>query len=238
MKAILMAAGLGTRISKHINKPKSTLEIEDTSIIRRAVKLLTEKGIEVAIIVGYQKELIYEELKDLPVKFYFNPFYRITNSMGSLWFAKDFINPNEDLILGNADVFWEIEILEKLLEDKREAVMLADSTRVEVGDFFFYVKNERLYDYGKELPVENRNCEYVGLAKIKSSFIPGFMERLDFIMGREDYNKWWESVFYDYLEEYEVNVLDVAGLFWEEVDTFEEYETILEFLRNHKNATR
>lgn len=234
MKAILMAAGLGTRISKKVKRPKSTLEIENTTIIARAVKILLDKGIEVAVVVGFKKEHIFEELNGLDVKFYFNPFYRVTNSMASLWFARDFINPDEDLLLGNADVFWEESILDKLIEDERDAVMLADSSKVGIGDFFFYTENEKLIDYGKDLELNQRNCEYVGFAKLRKSFLPGFLNRLDRLINREDYNKWWENVLYEYLNRYEVNVLDINGQFWGEVDTFEEYEIILDYLKSKK----
>ena len=50
MKAILLAAGRGTRISKYIKEiPKSTLPIKDgTPLIRHTAEIMLSKGIEVS----------------------------------------------------------------------------------------------------------------------------------------------------------------------------------------------
>ena len=106
MKAILMAAGVGSRLSRAVRKPKCVLDVNGTPLVRHTVEMLLEHNISVAVVVGYQREMVYEALKGLDVKYYFNPFYKVTNSMASLWFARDFIDESEDIILGNADVFW------------------------------------------------------------------------------------------------------------------------------------
>lgn len=56
MKAILMAAGRGTRISRTIDdKCKCTLDIGGQSLIRHTVEMLIKNNIEVHIVVGYKK---------------------------------------------------------------------------------------------------------------------------------------------------------------------------------------
>ncbi|MBQ6875846.1 MAG: NTP transferase domain-containing protein, partial [Lachnospiraceae bacterium] len=117
MRAVLMAAGVGSRISREISKPKSLLDVGNgKALIRHTIELLMAHGIEVTIIVGYQKEMFFEELKGLPVNFVVNPFYRVTNSVASLWFAKDMLKDDDDYLFGNADVFFEEEILKLLLD--------------------------------------------------------------------------------------------------------------------------
>ena len=53
MKAILMAAGVGSRISRSVNKPKSTLEVDGVPLITRTIDMLISKGIEVAVVIGF-----------------------------------------------------------------------------------------------------------------------------------------------------------------------------------------
>ena len=49
MKAILFAAGKGTRISKHIAEiPKCMLEIGGKPLILRTVEMLLQKGVSVS----------------------------------------------------------------------------------------------------------------------------------------------------------------------------------------------
>ena len=144
MKAILMAAGYGGRISQFTNEPKSLLKINNKSIIRHTVEMLLDAGISVTIIVGFKYKLIKKELKGLDVKFYYNPFFRVTNSIGSLWMAKEELDSKEDIILGNADVYWDTDILDMVLNDDREVFMLSDKTRTLVGDYFFECKNGKI----------------------------------------------------------------------------------------------
>ncbi len=229
MKAILMAGGIGSRISRTINKPKSTLTVGNHTIISHTVDLLLKNGIEVAVVVGYKKEFIFESLKDYDVKYYFNPFYRVTNSAGSLWFARDFMD--DDLILANADVYWEQPLLDILLKDGHECMMLGDRSRVDKGDYFFNVRNGYLEDYGKELKRENRNCEYVGFAKIRRNAVAKFKNDLDRLVTEEKYNLWWENVLYENLSTTPVYVEDVSDLFWAEVDYIDDYERILNYVK-------
>lgn len=229
MKAILMAGGIGSRISRTVNKPKSTLAVGEHTIISHTVNLLLKNGIEVAVVVGYKKEAIFESLKDYDVKFYFNPFYRVTNSLGSLWFARDFMD--DDLILANADVYWEQPLLDVLLKDGHECVMLGDKSRVDNGDYFFNVKDGFLKDYGKELKRENRNCEYVGFAKIRKAAVNKFKFNLEKLANEEKYGLWWENVLYENLATTPVYVEDVSDLFWAEVDYIDDYERILNYIK-------
>lgn len=238
MKAILMAAGVGSRLSRAVSTPKCVLDVGGTPLIRHTVSMLKRYGIEVAVVVGYKRELIFDALEGLDVHFYYNPFYKVTNSMGSLWFARDFIDSSQDIILGNADVFWGEDVLDLLLSDKRDAVMLSDVTRVDVGDYFFRTENGRIVAYGKELTRENRDCEYVGLAKIKSSFLDGFKARIEQCIEDELYAMWWENVLYNYSMKYPVYALDVNGCFWGEIDYIEDYERILNHIHEMENARK
>lgn len=233
MKAILMAAGIGSRINHKINKPKSLLDVGNVSILRHTAEMLLTHGIEVGVVVGYRKQELIDALEGLNVKFFYNPFFKVTNSMASLWFAQEFIPENEDLILANADVFWCEDILNELLR-LPDTIMLADSSRAQVGDYLFKTENGRIIKYGKELPMEERSCEYVGIAKISSSTVQVFRDRLNVLVEKDMYNLWWENVLYEYSKIDPVFVEDINGLFWAEVDYIEDYLRILDFLRNKK----
>lgn len=230
MKAILMAAGMGTRISQKTNQPKSLLKVGETSIIRHTVEMLQTNNIDVSIILGFKSDLIINELSDLNVKFYINPFFRVTNSIASLWFAREELKDDEDIIFANADVYWEQDILDLLKNSTKDVIMLGDKTRVDVGDYFFKCKNDKIIDYGKDLDLTNRTCEYVGIAKISKEFMPEFIQNLDYLIKDEDYNLWWENILYSLSDRKDIHVKDVEGKFWGEVDTIEDYDRILQHI--------
>ena len=226
MKAILMAAGFGGRISQFTNEPKSLLKINGKSIIRHTVEMLLDNDISVTIIVGFKHKLIEEELSDLPVKFYYNPFYQVTNSIGSLWLAKNELDAKEDIILGNADVYWQEDILKDLLTSDKEVLILGDESRKLEGDYFFGCKDGMIQKYGKELLPEERTCEYVGLAIVKESFLPSFKSQVERLVDNGEYNLWWENALYTISDTHPIYVKDIKNKFWAEVDYLEDYERI------------
>ena len=234
MKAVLLAAGKGTRISRMIEPiPKCTLPIKDEPLIRHTVKSLLDKKMSVVVCVGYKKEKILEALDGLPVDYVYNPFYDVTNSIASLWFARDQLEG--DLFIMNADVFFSPEVLDIVLNFDNDNVLAIDKTRIELGDYFFATSdNGYLRKYGKELPLRDRSGEYVGIAKLLSSFVPEFRARLEKMIDEQQYNKWWENVIYSFTDNNEklIHTVDINGNFWAEIDYFDDYERILNYLKN------
>lgn len=240
MKAIIMAAGVGSRISRHVDKPKCLLEVEGKSILQRTTEMLLSNQIQPVVVAGYQHHQIEDNLRALDIPVLYNPFFRVTNSLGSLWFARQYIPQDEALLLMNADVFWEQEILDILLNEEKDAVLLADSTRkrLEDGDYFFGCENGKIVKYGKDLRREIRTHEYVGISKVEKTFLPSFRDMMEHLIEAEKYNCWWEDILYQCSETLDVYVRDVAGHFWAEVDYIEDYERIMNYLMKKKRGDR
>lgn len=227
MKAILLAGGTGTRISEFIGDvPKCSLDIGGRSLIRHTVELFQRNNIEVIIVVGYKADIIKDLLCDLDVTYYFNPFYSVTNSLASLWFSRNELN-DEDIIIANADVYFEQNMLDKLLSSKHEQTLLMDSNSE--LDYLFYCNGNQLIGHGKEL--REYSGEYVGIAKIKKVFLEKFVERLEELVREQHHYFWWENVLYSFINEIPINVIDVSGMFWSEIDVIEDYNRILDFRR-------
>ena len=223
-----MAAGRGTRISRSIeDNCKCTLDIGGISLIRHTVQMLLDAGVEVHLVVGFNKYRIMESLQGLPVTYHDNVFYSITNSLASLWFAKDELK-GEGIILGNADVFWDEQLLSVLLEETRDCVMLCDSSRVEQGDYLFRVIDGAIVAYGKGIDCRKANCEYVGLALIRGEMVTKCRERLLQMIEWQRLSDWWEQILYSMTSERPIWAKDIAGNFWAEIDYIEDYNRILE----------
>lgn len=229
MKAILMAAGRGSRISRHIgDDPKCTLDVGGTELIRHTVEMLIRNDIKVVIVLGYQGHIIREVLKDYQVTFYENPFYDVTNSIASLWFAREEID-GEDLILSNADVYWDEDILGTMRAESQTPLMLADSSRLEEGDYLFKWSDGKLELYGKELKMPDITGEYVGIAYLKAKDQEAFLKRMKELIFSQQHGVWWENILYSGIPDETVYVKDVQPLFWAEVDYIEDYYRILQY---------
>ncbi len=233
MKAFLLAAGRGSRISKNIpNIPKCTLDVGGRPLIRRTVEMLLENGIETTVIVGYRYQEIVRVLEGCEVHIVHNPFFDVTNSIGSLWMAENQgLFSDEDTIIANGDVYWSQEILDFMKRQTGEVYMLADSDRVLDGDYFFGTEDGLLKRYGKELTLAERDCEYVGIAWLGASFVPVFLKQLNEMIDGQCHGKWWEDAIYALSGTHPVPVKDIAGMFWAEVDFIEDYRRILDYVR-------
>ncbi len=230
MKVLILAAGRGTRISRYLSgNPKCTVDIgEGQCLIRYTVELLKSRGIrEIGLVLGYKAQVIRDVLKGQDVSFYYNPFYDVTNSIASAWFAKDFLTGG-DLLIMNGDVYLEERLLDRILKETKSPVMFADESRKETADYKFYYENGILKKYGKELEGGDITGEYIGIGRFTEEFLPGFVRRMEEMIDRQEHSVWWENVIYSMTEEQPVYVEDVGGHFWAEVDYIEDYERILE----------
>ncbi len=235
MKVLIMAAGVGSRISRHLQgQPKCCVDIEGKPLIKYTFELLNKKGIkDIAIVTGYQERYIHQALEGFSYVRYYNPFFRVANSISSVWFARDFLTPDDDIMIMNGDVFMEEKILDIILEEKRSPLMLSDSTRIEDADYRFNWEGELLKKYGKQLTNEQTTGEYVGIGRLDRNYMQLFRQNVIDAVANEDYNCWWEDIIYRTVEDGKnVYVNDVAGVFWAEVDYIEDYERIKSFVKN------
>ncbi len=230
MKVLLLAAGRGTRISRYLSgNPKCTVNIGDEKLIQYTIKMLNKKGItDIAMVLGYRADVIKEALKEYNIKFYYNPFFDVTNSIASAWFAKDFIC-NDDILIMNADVFLEEDLIDYILTKKDSPIMYADGSRKEEADYKFKYKDGILLKYGKELENDDISGEYIGIGQFSKEFISEFNVKLEEMINNQQHSVWWENVIYELSKNRPIKVEDIAGKFWAEVDYIEDYERILKF---------
>lgn len=236
MKVILLAAGRGTRISREIHDvPKCSLPIGKISLIQHTVRLFLKNKIPVCIAVGYKHQVIRQQLAEYPVEVVYNPFYDVTNSIASLWFAKDFWQEGEDVLIMNADVYIEQDTLDLLLKEKRCPMMLADRKRILEGDFFFRDENDILKEYGKELKPEIRTAEYIGIAKLEASYRNRVLNKMDEMISNQRHGDWWENILYELSDGGDnIYVRNIGDLFWSEIDYIEDYQRILSYVDRTK----
>jgi L-glutamine-phosphate cytidylyltransferase len=129
MKAVILAAGRGSRLypyTKYI--PKCLLDIGGETILERQINHIRDCGIdEVVIVVGFWFEKVENFLTDydglgMRITTLYNPFYKTTNSLISLWIARS--EMNEDIVIINGDNVFEVDVLEKALGVRDETICL------------------------------------------------------------------------------------------------------------------
>lgn len=125
--AIILAAGMGTRLRPHTkDRPKPLVEVNGTPILFNALAHLAALGIEeVTIVVGYKKEAIKTAVGGrfgtMHIRYVESPVYETTGSAWSLWLAEDVL-ATQSVFLLEADVFFEPALLSRLAEHPAENV--------------------------------------------------------------------------------------------------------------------
>lgn len=137
MKAILLAAGVGKRLNQFIsNAPKCLIKFNGISVIKRLVNDLTAFGVtDIVIVVGYEKEKLFDELRDLQktvnIKYVINEEYK-KGSIISLWKAR--CELNDDVVIMDADVICEKSLLGKLIVSPKKSCFLMDADFIDTGE--------------------------------------------------------------------------------------------------------
>ena len=122
-KAIILAAGAGSRLSPFTDHaPKCLVPINGVPILVNALTHLRDSGIqETVIVVGHLKESIYDAIGNsfngMKISYIESDRYETTNNIYSLWLARDHLT--EDIVLLEADVFFERLLLDCMLSHKQ-----------------------------------------------------------------------------------------------------------------------
>jgi len=134
MRAILLAAGRGRRLGQDL--PKCLLSIEGRTLLSRHIEILATVGISaLTIVVGYQKEAIFDHVASLtstlPIDFVENPRF-VHGSIVSLQVAAEHLVDGG--IWMDADVLYPPGLMRLLVDSKHENCVLADGRSEETGE--------------------------------------------------------------------------------------------------------
>jgi choline kinase len=223
VRAIIMAAGVGSRLRGISGgKPKCLIPAGEQTLLGRMIGQLQDFGIhDISVITGYKSSLIKAELPP-GVRQIHNPFYSVTNSIASLWLARELLT--EGTLLMNADLCFEPAVLDIALAQTHRVAMLSDHRRIQSADFRFRTRGDRIVEASKHISNQETDCEYVGIVRIDPSFIGIFRKRLEEMIKRGCFSDWWEAVLYSFLGgDVHIKCADVKGAFWTEVDHAGDY---------------
>ena len=114
MKAIILAAGMGTRLGKYTEDlPKCMLSFNGKPLIQHQVETLRKAGInDISIVCGYKPENINLS----GIKYYHNPDFVTTNMVETLFCAEKELNGTEEVLVCYADIIYEPKILQAIID--------------------------------------------------------------------------------------------------------------------------
>jgi len=224
MKAIILAAGKGTRLyPTTLNKPKGLLEIGNETILDRLVRQFRDSGInDILIVVGYQKEVIINHFGD-SVRYAYYKDFSSTNNLHTLWSIRDELN--EDVIISFADLVLDNSILIDLIKFKSDFTMVIDTSKVLESTMRVSIADNLIKNI-TTTSISEANGNFIGIAKINKNGCKLLINQMSSMINGslQDYY----TIAIDNLARAGtiVNYLDVKNFKWREIDTLDEYEEV------------
>lgn len=127
MQAIILAAGIGKRLNSFTRDPKCLIKIKDEPLIVRSMAILNGFGIDdIVVVVGYRAEKVIRVVRDsrMRANFIRNKDFE-EGSILSLWRAAGEFK--KDILIMDADIYFEAALVEKIVNSKKENFFLIDA---------------------------------------------------------------------------------------------------------------
>ena len=222
MTYIILAAGKGNNLQPlTLNYAKTSYKLdEETTVLQRMVRSIRHfnKNAEIVVVVGFLADTVRKELEDENVRFVMNPFYEVTNSIASLWFARDYLE-RENVAIVHGDVVFSDEIVEQYLTKPTDfPYVLVDSSCEKPGAYNAVTREDQVLVMSKKL--EHFNAKYSCMTKLDPVSSRLLKQEIDIMINNNMYGQFFEDslvqmiMFHDFCLFFQ----DIAGQAWAEVD--------------------
>lgn len=220
MRAILLAAGMGTRLRPLTeNTPKSLIKINEEPLLERQLKFLKEIGIEeIYIVTGYLNEK-FEYLKEkYNVNLIYNKYYNKYNNIYSMFLAKEFLG-NSYVI--DADVYLTKNFFKKDL--KNSCYFSGEKNTPEKEWKINYDNNNKVSSIEV---VKGKNYILSGISYWSQKDAEIIKDELNKLSGKFDleelHNLYWDDLVKINLDKLEVYIEKIEENDWYEIDNLQE----------------
>ncbi len=237
MEYIILAAGVGSRLYPYTkNSPKCLVKVtESETVIERAVRLIYkyDKKAHVTIVLGFQHHAIMQLMKDR-CDYIVNPFYKVTNSIASLWFARDVLVKKRPTVIMNADIVFSDSFAKEICSEPTETVIYYDSSICSNGDYNVQEIDNQMVVMGKEL--DEFSGEYVGITKFTQQDTGLLLNEVHEMVFDNLYDQWYENalVQLSLTERHYFRTKDACDYEWSEIDSVDNLMKIRQIIKHEQ----
>lgn len=196
MKAVILAAGLGSRLRPITKKvPKCMVPVNGIRIVDKQIDNLLKAGItDIYVVSGYLHEVLDSHLKEHypSVTIVPNPRYDQTNNMYSLFLASQYVKDQEFLLM-NSDVYFDGNIIVGMLEGTDCSKIACDRSQYLDESMKITLDGEKVNHISKKIAEKDHYAVSIDVYRISSADSKTlFVEVEDIILTRKDENSWTE----------------------------------------------
>lgn len=228
MRAIILAAGMGTRLRPLTDTtPKSLVKVAGEPMAERQIRFLKEKGIDdIIVVTGYMNEK-FDYLKEkYGVKIIYNDKYNVYNNVYTMYLVREYL---QDSYVTEADVYMVNNFFE---------------TELSTSAYFSGIKEDfesewKLHydESGKIYEIEvGPGTDYImsGISywtKEDGLFIK---EKLEEIIEGGSFEKvYWDDVVGKIIVDLNAHIKKINSEDWFEIDSLEDLKKAEEYINKH-----
>ncbi len=229
MKAFLYAAGRAVRLgAEFAEQPKILIEIGGKSLLEWNILSLAELGVtEISIVTGHCREAIQRELPVLEKRHgvrlieVFNPHYTEGSVLSVQVSLAGFAGSETPVLLMDGDVFFDPEVLRRLVESKHRTALLIDREFSTADDdpVLVPVKGGKPVEFLKKWTGQaDLVGESIGFFKIDPSDIPPIVDACALRSTGDRRRESYDEIIRDLVLQGRFGFEDVTGIPWTEID--------------------
>ena len=228
-KALILAAGLGTRLAPITNdRPKSLVPVNGKPILIKQIENLKANGIvDITIVSGYKANVLEAAVHEKypEIKIVESVDYATTNNMYSAYLGIKAMFPDgiiRPFYMMNADVFYDASVITALEKDARSNLIVVDMGRYIDESMKVVEKEGRLTAISKQIiPEEALGCS-IDVYKFGADGGKAFFDRcVEYIENNKELKKWSEVALNDALADVVFQACPLDGR-WLEIDNHDD----------------
>lgn len=224
MQALILAAGLGTRLAPITNdRPKSLVPVNGKPIIMKQIENLHINGVkDIVIVSGYKADILEKEIHTIypDIKIIESVDYANTNNMYSAYIARE--EMKEGFLMMNADVFYDASVITDLMKcDAPNAIVTDIGTYIEES-MKVVEKNGRLVKISKLITKDEALGASIDVYKFSKEAARAFFNQCaEYIEEKKELKLWSEVALNEILNQVEFKVCPLNGR-WMEIDNHDD----------------
>jgi choline kinase len=224
-RAIVLAAGRGGRLSGVTgDHPKCLARVGSCTLLERQLAALRSCGLEdITVVVGYHAADVLRVCGP-GVGFIHNTSFASTNSLYSLWLARDLLA--DGFVVLNCDVLFHQQLLIDLLSARYEDALLVAGRGDEVyrdEEMKVCIRGGRVVDIAKTINPAAADGENIGVAKFGRSGAAALVEELSRLVDAAAVHEWLPAAFNAFCRRRPLWAIESRGFPWIEIDFPEDY---------------
>ena len=236
MRAIILAAGRGSRLPNYLSRnPKCFIKLRKKSLIDYQIESFNKMGIShLSIVTGYKKNLF----KKFKLKTFFNKNWKKTNMVYSLLKADKWLS-KYDCLVSYGDIFYAGNKINQLIHSKKPITLLYDPNWKKLwkkrfkdplkdAETFKIKKNYQIFEIGKKTnKYSNIQGQYMGVIKFRPKGWIYFKKILYEKFDKNSKKMYLTDVFQKIIESNKVLIYGVKyNSKWMEIDNFNDFKIL------------